>query len=147
MKQFLYVLLSTILVAVAGFLIVASAWHETGKCSGQGCLIMFPVAGVFFLAGYGLLVPAYFWLVLGRAWWGGVLAVVGVALSFGVLYKFAAVFDVRMHSAVFGWYLTYPEQEWPVQYLLWAQLCTLGLLFLKYPLHRLAQWLSTDYPY
>lgn len=58
--------------------------------------------------------------------------------------KFAAVFEVRMYSPGLGWCLTYPEKEWPLYCLLWLQLGTLMLPLLKYPLHRLATWLSAD---
>ncbi|UOQ72910.1 hypothetical protein [Hymenobacter cellulosilyticus] len=140
MKHYVKALVSILLLASVIALVLTSAWHEIGKCSGQGCLFVFPVAGILFLVEYLLLAPSYFWLMMGRAWWGALLAAVSIALSVAGLYKSAGFLDVRMYSPVFGWYLTYPE-SWPVQYLVWAQLLTVALVLLKVvfqaPLRRL----------
>lgn len=143
MRYYLRVLLSIVLVTSAVCLSVASGWHELAKCSGQGCLFILPVLALLFLVGYALLAPAYIWLLIGRAWWGGLLALLGICLSIWGLYSSAGLLDARMYSSVFGWYLTYPE-SWPVQYLLWAQLFTLVLLLLKVPLQSVFRWLSTN---
>jgi hypothetical protein len=113
-----------VLLLVSGYftvLTLGSAWHETGKCSGQGCLIVFPVAALWLGLGYALLLPAYFWMVSGRAPWSALLALAAVGLSFVVL---------RHYSLSFGGGLAweYREEDWPVHYLLRREVATVLLM-------------------
>lgn len=100
-------------------LVLTSAWHETMQCRGQGCLIVFPFAAIGYGVSYLLLLPACMWSIFGSRWWGALLALLSIGLSYLALLKFMAMFDIRQAKAA-----------WPVHTLLLLQVSSTILLVL-----------------
>ncbi|GAB2957010.1 hypothetical protein GCM10027048_24220 [Hymenobacter coalescens] len=126
--------------AYFAWLVMSSAWHETGKCSGQGCLIVFPFAAFWYLLAYALLLPAYGWVLAGWRWWQWLLALGAVLLSGLVLRQVAHVFDYSLG----GIPIDYRKSEWPFHHLMRLQVLT-AVLLLAAPGGRVVwKWLTND---